>query len=224
MKDKIKVLLADDHAIVRMGLASLLGTKPDIKVVGEASNGEETVELAQRKSPDVVLMDLMMPHKNGVDATAELHERMPSVKVLILTTFGTSPEIADALAAGATGALMKSVAKTDLVSAIRRVAAGERVLSPEIEQMLEEDSATPALSPRQRNILESISRGLTNNEISAQLDISLGSVKTHIERIFAKIGATTRAEAISIALRRRLIATGDHGEVPSAISNMPKLS
>ena len=224
MKDKIKVLLADDHAIVRMGLASLLGTKPDIKVVGEASNGEETVELAQRKSPDVVLMDLMMPHKNGVDATAELHERMPNIKVLILTMFGTSPEIADALAAGATGALMKSVAKTDLVSAIRRVAAGERVLSPEIEQMLEEDSATPALSPRQRNILESISRGLTNNEISAQLDISLGSVKTHIERIFAKIGATTRAEAISIALRRRLIATSDHGETTSAICNMPKQS
>ena len=209
MKDRIKVLLADDHAIVRMGLASLLGTKSDIKVVGEAANGDEAVELAQKRSPDVVLMDLMMPRKNGVDATAELHRLMPNVRVLILTTFGTSPEIADALSAGAAGALMKSVAKTDLVSAIRRIAAGERVISPEIEQMLEEDSATPALSPRQRNILESISRGLTNNEISAQFDISIGSVKTHIERIFAKIGATTRAEAISIAIHRHLLAPGN---------------
>ena len=203
--DKIKVLVADDHAIVRTGLVSLLSRSADIDVVGEASNGAAAVTKSARLMPDVVVMDLVMPKKDGVAATAELHERFPGMKILVLTSFGTSKDIAKALAAGANGALLKSVPNSEIVAAIRRIAAGRRVVSPEIEHMLENDPPVPDLSPRQRDILESITRGLTNAQIALQLDISPESVKTHIAKLFEKLGAASRSEAASIALRRHLL-------------------
>ena len=205
MKGKIKVLIADDHAIVRMGLASLLGTKKDIEVVGEAEDGEETVRKALKLTPNVIIMDLMMPKKDGVAATAEIHRHLPETRIMILTSYGTSDGIAHALAAGASGALMKSTEFSEFVSAIRTLAAGGRVVAPEIERQLAEDPPVPDLTPRQSEILHSITRGLTNADIARQLGIREDSVKEHINAIFVKLGASNRSEAITIALRKHLV-------------------
>lgn len=202
---KIKILVADDHAIVRVGLVTLLGRVPDFEIVGEAGNGAVAVSKALKLAPDVVVLDLVMPKMDGVAATATLHEKLPNAKVLILTSFGTSEDISRALNAGAVGAILKNAANSELVSAIRRVAAGKRTISPEIENMLANDPPVPELSPRQRDILESIMRGLTNNQIAMQFEISPESVKTHIAKLFEKIGAASRSEAVSIALRKHLL-------------------
>ena len=203
--NRIKVLVADDHAIVRTGLVSLLSRAADIEVAGEASDGASAVAKASRLLPDVVVMDLVMPKKDGVAATAELHKRHPEMKILILTSFGNSEDISKAFAAGASGALLKNVPNGEIVAAIRRIAAGRRAVSPDIELMLENDPPVPDLSPRQREILESITRGLTNAQIALQFDISPESVKTYIARLFDKLGASNRSEAITIAIRRHLL-------------------
>ena len=205
MSNKIKVLIADDHAVVRMGLASLLGTSKSIEVVGEAFDGEDTIRKALKFKPDIVVMDLVMPRKDGIAATTELHEKLPESKVLILTTFSSSEDIAKALKAGATGAVLKSSGNDELIGAILKVARDERYLSADIEHLLEDDPPLPGLSPRQSEILESIARGLTNKEIAAQLEISLESVKSHIKIILEKLGAASRTEAASIAQRKRLL-------------------
>ena len=202
---KIRILVADDHAIVRVGLVALLGRIPDFEVVGEASNGSVALSKAMKLAPDVAVLDLVMPKMDGVETTAALREKSPSTKVLILTSFGTSEDLSRALDAGATGAILKNAANSELVSAIRRVAAGKRVVSPEIENMLASDPPVPDLSPRQHEILESITRGLTNSQIAQQFDISPESVKTHISKLFEKLGAASRSEAVSIALRRHLL-------------------
>ena len=172
---------------------------------GEATNGKEAVDAAKKWRPDVVVMDLMMPVCNGADAAAAIHDAAPEVKIMILTTFGAANDIALALKNGATGAVMKSMTNDELVDAIRRVAAGERVVSPEIERMMAELEPLPELSQRQLQILDSITRGLSNSEISMQYGISPESVKTHTAKLFAKIGAANRAEAAGIALRRHLL-------------------
>ena len=207
MMSKTRVLIADDHAVVRMGLASLLGTAKAIEVVGEAFDGEDTVRKALKLKPDVVIMDLVMPRKDGIAATTEIHEKLPESKVLILTTFSSSENIAKALKVGATGAVLKSSSNDELIGAVLKVARGERYLSADIEHLLEDDPPLPDLSPRQIEILESISRGLTNKEISTQLEISLESVKSHIKIILEKLGAASRTEAASIAQRKHLLKT-----------------
>ena len=204
MMSKIKVLIADDHAVVRMGLASLLGTSKSIEVVGEAFDGEDTVRKALKLRPDVIVLDLVMPRKDGIVATTEIHERLPETKVLILTTFSSSENIAKALKAGASGAVLKSSSNDELIGAILKIARGERYLSADIEHLLEDDPPLPDLSPRQIEILDSIARGLTNKEISTQLDISIESVKSHIKIILEKLGAASRTEAASIVQRKRL--------------------
>ena len=202
---KIHVLIADDHAVVRMGLASLLGTSKSIEVVGEAFDGEDTVRKALKFKPDVVVMDLVMPRKDGIVATTAIHGKLPETKVLILTTFSSSENIAKALKAGATGAVLKSSSNDELIGAVLKVATGERYLSADIEHLLEDDPPLPDLSPRQIEILGSIARGLTNKEIAAQLEISLESVKSHIKIILEKLGAASRTEAASIAQRKHLL-------------------
>lgn len=205
MDNKIRVLVADDHAIVRTGLVALLGRASDIEVVGEANDGNAAVAKAMKLNPDVVVLDLVMPRKDGVAATAELHAKRPDMKILILTSFGTSEEIAKAFSAGAHGAILKSCPNAELMASIRNIATGKRVVAPEIENMLANDPPMPDLSPRQREILESITRGLTNNQIAMQFDISPESIKTHINKLFKKLGAASRSEAVSIALRRHLL-------------------
>lgn len=205
MKSKIKVLIADDHTIVRIGLATLLGAEKDIEVVGEAKNGEMAVSEALRLMPDVVIMDLMMPKMDGAAATAELRDKLPSAKVIILTTFGASDGIAHALESGAAGALVKTADDDVLVSTIREVANGGSVISPDIRKMLAEDPPIPKLTPRQIEVLQSMTRGLTNRDIAAQLGIRQDRVNEHVAAILTKIGAANRTEAVAIALRKHLL-------------------
>ena len=206
MNDKtIKVLIVDDHAILRMGLASLLNTKKDIKVVGDASNGAMAISKTVKLNPDVVIVDLMMPGMDGVETTKGILAVAPETKVMILTTFGTSDGIIHALEAGAKGAIMKNVEFPELVAAIRSIASGDKVISPEIQRILESNPPVPTLSPRQTEILESIVRGLSNIDIAKQLGISLDVVKEHVSALFLKIGAANRTEAVAIALRKHLL-------------------
>jgi DNA-binding NarL/FixJ family response regulator len=202
---KIRILIVDDHAIVRTGLAALLGSIPDFEIVGEASNGSIAVSKAIKLNPDVIVMDLVMPKMGGVEATTEILSKLPDTRILILTSFGTSEELSRVFSAGATGAILKNTANSALVSSIRRIAKGNRVVSPEIENMLANEPPIPELSSRQRDILESLTRGLTNNEIAMQFEISPESVKTHLAKLFEKIGAGNRSEAVSIALRKHLL-------------------
>ena len=202
---KIRVLVADDHKIVRLGLAALLATEPDLVSAGEAENGVQAVRAALSEKPDVVIMDLLMPQKDGVEATREILAQLPETKILILTSYGASNDVALALEAGAAGALMKTADDEQILSVIRKLAAGERYVSSEIRKNLRETSAIPDLSPRQMEILRQLTLGLTNKEIANLLGIRKDGVEDHIKIIFAKLGAANRAEAVAIALRKQLL-------------------
>ena len=204
-KDTIKVLLVDDHAVMRMGLAALLGTQRQIEIVGDTGDGASAIRKALKLQPDVVIMDLMMPGMDGVETTRQLLERQPDARVLILTTFGTADGIAHALAAGAKGAITKTVDLKVLLAAIRAVAAGERYVEEDIERLIATDPPVTDLSPRQQDILDGITRGLSNEDIARLLNISVQRVKDHTNVIFQKIGAANRAEAVAIALRKHLL-------------------
>lgn len=203
--NKIKVLVADDHAIVRIGLKSVLDYETDIEVVGEAKNGIEAVQEAERTQPDVIIMDLVMPRKDGVSATREIHDRLPDTKILILTTFGTSDGIAHALEEGASGAMMKTADDEKIVSAIRRIARGETYISPDIRRQLEENPPVPKLSPRQMEVLSRIANGKSNKEIAAQLGIRIDSVEDIANALYAKLSVSNRAEAVDVAHRKHLL-------------------
>ena len=205
MKNTIRVLIADDHTIVRIGLRTLLGAEKDIEVVGEAKNGEMAVKEALRLRPDVVIMDLMMPKMDGAEATAALHEKLPETKVIILTTFGSSDGLAHAIESGAAGALMKTADDDALISTIRSVDGGKTVISPDIKRLLAEDPPIPVLTTRQTEVLQSMMRGLTNRDIAKQLGIRQDGVNEHVAAILAKIGAANRTEAVAIALRKHLL-------------------
>ena len=202
---KIKVLIADDHSIIQIGLSDLLTDEGSFEVVATAGNGEEAVALTLAKKPDVVIMDLLMPQKGGIQATAEITAKDPTVKIMVLTSFGSSDDISKALAAGASGAILKDASNEDLIDSIKRVAAGEKVVPENIRRMIAEDPPLPELSQRQMEILSSITRGLTNTDIATQLGIGVTSVKTHMEAMFLKIGAANRTEAVAIALRKHLL-------------------
>ena len=202
---KIKILIVDDHTIVRAGLAALLGTEKDLEIVGQAKNGIEAVNETLRLKPDVVIMDLMMPKKDGVAATAEITARAPNTKVILLTTFGTSDGIAHGLRNGAKGAILKNADNSRLAAAIRKVARGSEYISPEIRQQLAVDPPIPELTPRQREILSSMTQGLTDRDIARQLGIRQDGVNDHVRAILAKVGAANRTEAVAIALRKHLL-------------------
>lgn len=203
--DKTKILIVDDHAIVRMGLASLLGTRPEYEVVGDAGNGETALRKAARLKPDVILLDMVMPGMDGAETTRHLIENNPQSRILILTSYGTSDGIARALEAGALGAVIKTLDFKDLVKAIQSVAAGKKYISDEIQEMLANSSPISDLSPRQNEILQGLARGLNNVEIAAQLGISRSVVKEHEMALYAKIGAANRTEAVTIALKKHLL-------------------
>lgn len=202
---KVKVLIVDDHTIVRMGFASLLGTSQSLEIVGSVGSGAEAIECARKLSPDVVLMDLMMPKMDGAETTAALISENPSCNILIITTFSTANGIGTALASGARGAVLKNVGFDDLVEAILRVSRGERYISPELEQILGDEKPLPALSPRQGEILALVSQGMTNDAIAIRLGISIPMVRQHLDALFNKIGASNRAEAVAIALKKHLL-------------------
>ena len=202
---KISVLLADDHAIVRHGLCALLGTESDIEVVGEAKDGNEAVDMARRLSPDVIVMDLVMPRRDGVDATAAIRANDPEAKIVVLTSFGTSDKIARALELGASGALLKTAEDRELVSSIRKVAAGGKAVSPSVKKLLASDPPAQELTPRQTEILQAMVRGLTNKDIAKLFGIRTDGVNEHVLAILSKLGAANRTEAVATAVRKQLV-------------------
>ena len=202
---KTRILLADDHMLMRMGLSALITSEKDMEVVGEAENGLQAVELALSLKPDIVIMDLMMPELSGAAATQRIHDADPAIKIMILTTFGTSAEMAQAIANGAVGALMKDTATDDLVSAIRAIVAGKRVIPARLQKLVEEDNPLFSLSDRQLEILTSVARGLSNAEIARQFNLSEITIKKHLSAIFEHLGVSNRTEAAALALRKQLL-------------------
>ena len=202
---KTRILLVDDHALLRRGLADLIRYEKDMSVVGEAGDGETAVNAAVNLKPDLVVMDLMMPVVDGVEATRRIKDVLPSTHVLILTTFGTSADVARAISAGATGAIMKDASTDEQLAAIRTVAAGGTVFSPEIQRSMDETPKPPDFTDRQLEVLQSVVDGLGNKEIASKLKISTDAVKQHLNAICTKLGASNRVEAVSIALRRHLL-------------------
>ena len=202
---KARILIADDHEIVRTGLSLVLGYQEDFTVVGQASDGSEAVQLARTLHPDLVILDLMMPNMDGAQATRAILADNPQARIVILTTYATSAEIINALDAGASGALSKDTSNTDLVQALHDILAGKHVLSPDIKDLIQVNETADRLTPRQREILGYLAKGLSNHEIARLLDIGEDGVKFHLRSLFAKLGAATRTEAVAVALRNHLL-------------------
>ena len=202
---KLKILIADDHTIVRMGLAALIDMQKDMAVVGQARNGQEAADETVRLGPDIVVMDLMMPVMDGIGATVRIRAERPETHVLLLTTFTTSDGIARALDCGAEGAVFKSDANDELITAIRAVADGRKFVSPAIRRLFASDPPADPLSPRQADILQGLVDGKSNAEIARTLGISPTVVRDHTSAIFAKLGVSNRVEAVALALRKHLL-------------------
>jgi DNA-binding NarL/FixJ family response regulator len=204
----IRLIIADDHLIVRAGLRAMLGAEPDVDVVGEATTGAQAIDLADRLRPDLVLMDLRMPEVDGVAATVRIRERHPSVHVLVLTTYDTDADILKAIEAGATGYLLKDATRDELIRAVRAAASGASVLAPAVASRLMDRLRAPeqdALSAREIEILEQVARRRTNKEIAGTLFISEATVKTHLLHIFAKLDVQDRTRAVTVALDRGIL-------------------
>jgi DNA-binding NarL/FixJ family response regulator len=216
----IRVLVADDQALVRGGFRSILETQADIDVVGEAEDGREAVEQAATRTPDVVLMDIRMPRLDGIAATTQILAGPTPPKVLILTTFDLDDYVYEALRAGASGFLLKSAPPRELADAIRTVAAGDALLAPEITRRLIEDyltrprpsahrdAAFDRLTPRETEVMLLLARGLSNGEIATQLYLSEPTVKTHVTRVLAKLGVRDRVHAVVLAYESGLVQPG----------------
>ena len=202
---KIKIILADDHGIVRKGLRSLLEMEDDLSVIGEAANGQAAVAETLRLRPDVVVMDLMMPKMDGTAATAEIRKSTNKVKILLLTTYASSEGITRSLEAGANGAIFKSSADDTIVEAIRSIHKGVEYVSPDVKDLLRTDPPVPELTQKQLDILTSVTRGLSNVDIAKEYGIAEITVRAHLKPIFAKLGAANRTEAVAIALRKQLV-------------------
>lgn len=203
----IRVVVADDHPIVRSGIVALLQTADDVEVVGEASTGEEAVELAVAARPDVVLMDLRMPGINGDEATARILRALPHSRVLILTTYESDDSILTAIEAGASGYLLKAAPQEEILAGLRAVARGEVALAPRIAALLVQRVKTPAptLSPRERQVLALVADGNSNPTIAAALFVSEATVKTHLLHAFEKLGVSDRTRAVTRAMELGLL-------------------
>ena len=202
---RIRILIADDHALVRMGLSTLLSTQPDMEVVAAAEDGDDAVRQATKLQPDVIIMDYMMPTLDGAAATERILRDLPQTRIILLTSYVTAEGIARAINAGAAGALMKNGETETLIQAIRDVMRGKTVIVPEIASVLAESREIQHLTERQELVLDLITRGLSNYDIARHLNIQEDSVKKQTSVIFEKIGASNRAEAVAIALRKHLL-------------------
>jgi two-component system, NarL family, response regulator LiaR len=213
MPDPIRVLLVDDHAVVREGLRTFLELQEGMEVVGEAEDGEQALTEAERLRPDVILMDLVMPVLDGVGAMRELRQKLPSCRVIVLTSFAEDDRLLPAIQAGAAGYLLKNVQPKELARAVRAAHAGEALLDPSIAARLVEAIAQPAgeeprdeLTPREREVLELIGRGLSNKRIALELGVSEKTVKTHVGHLLHKLGVADRTQAALHAVRSGLLS------------------
>jgi NarL family two-component system response regulator LiaR len=209
--NKIKIMLVDDHMVVRSGLSTVLAVYDDMKLVGEAADGEEAIRLCERLQPDIVLMDLVMPKMDGVTATQIIKQRWAQVQVIALTSFKEKEYVEGALKAGASGYLLKNVSAEELVAAIRRTAAGQPSLSPEAAQVLIHKVNEPQppghdLTDREREILALMVEGLNNSEIAERLVVGLSTVKFHVSNVLSKLGVASRTEAVALAVKQRLVS------------------
>jgi DNA-binding NarL/FixJ family response regulator len=204
-RERIRILIADDHSVVREGLVSLVKRKSDMTVVAEASNGREAVNLWKEHRPAVALLDLRMPELDGVGAIKEIRELDPNAHILVLTTFDGDEDIYRAIKAGAKGYLLKDTAREALMDSIRRVNAGETCIPSTLAAKLADRVSGEALSAREIEVLQRIAAGKSNKEIGAELFISEGTVKTHVKSIFSKLDVVSRTEAVAMATRRGLI-------------------
>ncbi|MEA2226938.1 MAG: hypothetical protein QOF04_568 [Solirubrobacteraceae bacterium] len=208
----IRIVIADDHAVVRQGLRTLLELQEEMEVVGEAADGEEAVAQVEATSPDVALLDLVMPRLGGIDAIRRIRERCPATRILVLTSFADDDTVLPAVRAGAAGYLLKDVQPQDLIAAIRTVHAGEALLAPEVATMLVEQLAAgdeprdrDELTPRERDVLAQLARGQPNKLIARELGVSERTVKTHVSNILGKLDLTDRTQAAVYAVRHGLV-------------------
>ena len=206
----IRVLLVDDHMVVRSGLSTVLSVYDDLKLVGEAGDGEEAIKLCEQLQPDVILMDLLMPKMDGVTAIKAIKASWPQIQIIALTSFKEKEYVEGALKAGANGYLLKDVSAEELVNAIRRATAGQPSLSPEAAQVLIKNVNEPLpthqdMTGREKEILALMVEGLSNNEIAERLFVSQSTVKFHVSNILSKMGVTGRTEAVALAVKHHLV-------------------
>ena len=204
-RNLVKILFADDHQIVREGLARLIDREKDLKIVAEADNGLDAVRLAKECQPDLIILDLKMPVMNGTEAAVEILRDNPNARILILTSFATSAEIKTALDAGVLSTIVKDSSSETLIDAIRRTAHGEKIISQDIVDTIAERQHAPSLSARQLEILRLVSKGFNNEDIASQIGISRGGVKAHLAIIFDRFGVFSRTEAASLAVSMGII-------------------
>jgi len=208
-EEKIRIMLVDDHAVVRSGLSAFLSVHADLELVGEAENGEQAVVRAGLLKPDVILMDLMMPVMDGVAATEAIKKQHPDIQILALTSFQEDELVQNALKAGAVGYLMKNISARELAAAIRSAKSGRMTLAPEAAQALvrtsQQAQETEALTERERDVLKLMVDGLNNAEIAERLVVSLSTVKYHISNILMKLDVDNRVAAVSMAIQKKLI-------------------
>lgn len=204
-KSKIRILVADDHYVVRMGLVALVNTESDMEVVAEAEDGAEAVDLYEEHKPDLLLVDSRMPVKDGVEATVEIRGRFPEARILMLTAHDGDADIRRALDAGVSGYVLKRSTGDDLIPALRAVAAGERWVPREVARRLASLKSYEHLTPREIQVVEQLAKGLANKLIADALQISEHTVKDHVKNILAKLRVTDRTEAVTVALRRGII-------------------
>ena len=206
--NKIRLVIVDDHPVVRDGLRGMLESQPDFEVVGEASDGEAAVRITNSLKPEIVLMDLRMPEMDGVTALREIKASNPQVQVLVLTTYDSDADILPAIEAGASGYLLKDSSREELYTAIRATARGETVLAPAVAARLVGRMRAPAeeqLSSRELEVLQLVAEGDSNSEIASRLHISQATVKSHLIHIFGKLGVSDRTAAVTVALRRGIL-------------------